>query len=328
MNLRLISFTARGEKLAERLSDLLGGECCRCGGGVSLDDWTREAFARADALVYVGAVGIAVRAVAPYVSGKDRDPAVVVVDELGLHAIPILSGHLGGANSLARKIADAIGAEAVITTATDLNGVFAVDEWARLQNCAVLEPEHIKEVSGRLLAGEKVTLSSSFSIAGEPPEGMILSDAGAVHLGIYRTAARLHLVPKIGVLGVGCKRGTPAERLETAFQAFSEGCGLLEAAVVEAASIDLKAEEPGLQAFCARHGWPLTTYSAPQLEAVPGEFTPSPFVRKVTGVDNVCERSAVLCSGGGLERNKFACDGVTFALALKPFAPDWRWRNG
>lgn len=328
MNLRLISFTARGEKLAERLADLLGGGYCRCGGGVSLDDWTREAFSGADALVFVGAAGIAVRAVAPYVAGKDRDPAVVVVDELGRHAIPILSGHLGGANSLARKIADAIGAEAVITTATDLNGVFAVDEWARLHSCAVLEPERIKEVSGSLLAGETVLLSSDFPVQGAPPEGIVLSGEGRVHIGIYRTAARLHLAPRIAVLGVGCKRGTTAERLETAFQAFAEQFGLLEAAVVEAASIDLKAEEPGLLAFCARHGWPLTTYSAPQLEAVPGEFTPSPFVREVTGVDNVCERSAVVCNGGTLELKKQAFPGVTFALALRDFAPDWRWQDG
>lgn len=328
MKTRLISFTERGARLAQRLADILGGESCRCGGEVSLGDWTRDAFAQADALVFVGAVGIAVRAVAPYVVSKAHDPAVVVVDEVGNHVIPILSGHLGGANSLARRIAEVIGGTAVITTATDLNGVFAVDEWARLHDCAVLEPGHIKEVSGRLLAGETLPFSSSFFITGESPEGVEWSDAGMVHLGIYRREARLHLVPRIGVLGVGCKRGTPERVLEAAFQRFTEQTGLLENAVAAAASIDLKAEEPGLLAFCARHGWTLTTYSAQQLAAVPGNFTPSAFVCMVTGVDNVCERSAVLCSGGALEIQKQAYDGVTLALALKPFVPDWRWRNG
>lgn len=328
MKLRLISFTERGAGLARRLADILGGESCRCGGEISLGDWTRDAFARADALVFVGAVGIAVRAVAPHITSKAHDPAVVVVDELGHHVVPILSGHLGGANSLARQIAEAIGGTAVITTATDLNGAFAVDEWARLHDCAVLEPGRIKEVSGRLLAGETVSFSSCFPITGELPEGIELSDPGVVHLGIYRREARLHLVPRIGVLGVGCRRGTSERTLEAAFRSFTGQTGLLESAIIAAASIDLKAEEPGLLAFCARHGWPLTTYSAQQLAAVPGSFTPSAFVRSVTGVDNVCERSAVLCSGGALEIQKRVLDGVTLALAFKPFTPDWRWRNG
>ena len=80
-------------------------------------------------------------------------------------------------------------------------------------------------------------------------------------------------------------------------------------------------------AFCQAHGWPVRFYSAAQLRSVPGQFTPSPFVQSVTGVDNVCERAAVLDAGGSLFYPKFACNGVTFALAYRPFAPDWRWQN-
>ena len=97
-----------------------------------------------DALIFVGAVGIAVRAIAPHCRNKAVDPAVVVLDECGHFAVPILSGHLGGANDLARALAAVCGAVPVITTATDANGVFAVDAWARHQNCAVLEPGRIK----------------------------------------------------------------------------------------------------------------------------------------------------------------------------------------
>ena len=111
-------------------------------------------FAQADALIFVGAVGIAVRAIAPHCKSKATDPAVVVLDECGRFAVPLLSGHLGGANALARALAEACGAIPVITTATDANGVFAVDEWAKAQGCAVLEPERIKLVSGALLAGQ------------------------------------------------------------------------------------------------------------------------------------------------------------------------------
>ena len=96
---------------------------------------TAAQFAQSDALVFVGAVGIAVRAIAPHCRSKATDPAVVVLDECGRFAIPLLSGHLGGANDLARRLAKACGAVPVITTATDANGVFAVDEWAKHQHC-------------------------------------------------------------------------------------------------------------------------------------------------------------------------------------------------
>ena len=138
----------------------------------------------------------------------------------------------------------------------------------------------------------------------------------------------LHLVPHIGVLGIGCRRGTCAEQLEAAFADFCARHSLAPACIVAAASIDLKADEAGLLAFCRAHGWPITFYSAEQLRALSGPFTPSPFVQSVTGVDNVCERAAVLASGGCIRIPKQAGGGVTFALALCPYAPDWRWQNG
>ena len=87
----------------------------------------------------------------------------------------------------------------------------------------------------------------------------------------------------------------------------------------------MKKHEPGLVGFCQSHGWPFHTFTADQLKEVPGEFSPSVFVSRVTGVDNVCERSAVALSGGTLIAKKFAADGVTMAAGLKPFRLDWRW---
>lgn len=198
----LISFTGRGQALAETLARALDGQAVRCNREQSLDGWTREHFQTGNALVFVGAAGIAVRAVAPYVKSKTTDPAVVVVDETGQFAVPILSGHLGGANELAQKVAALCGAVPVITTATDLSGVFAVDQWAKRQSCAILNPEGIKTVSGALLAGGRMELCSPWPVAGEPPEGV-----------------SLRLMPKIAVLGVGCKKDTPEEALEAAFAA-------------------------------------------------------------------------------------------------------------
>ena len=241
--------------------------------------------------------------------------------------MPLLSGHLGGANALARALAKACGAVPVITTATDVNGLFAVDLWAKAQNCAVLEPERIKHVSGALLAGQTVRYWSPWPVAGETPAGVKKADAPEAAdfaLTLTPQGGALHLVPRIGVLGVGCRRGTTARQLEEAFAAFCAASGLSPAAVCAAASIDLKKDEPGLAAFCKAHGWPITFYPADELRAVPGQFTPSAFVASVTGVDNVCERSAVKASGGTLLLPKTAGGGVTLALAVRPFAPDWR----
>lgn len=167
------AFTETGLALAETLARALPGPVTRCGhGGPSLAEWTTAAFAQNEALIFVGAVGIAVRAIAPFCRSKASDPAVVVVDECGHFAVPLLSGHLGGANDLARAIAALCGAVPVITTATDAHGLFAVDEWARHQNCRVLELERIKTVSGKLLAGEPVLFWSEFPIAGPAPAGV------------------------------------------------------------------------------------------------------------------------------------------------------------
>ena len=327
-----LAFTDTGLALARRLADALPGSVTRCGhGGAGLAQWTAEQFARSDALVFVGAAGIAVRAIAPHCQSKATDPAVVVLDECGRFAVPLLSGHLGGANDLARALAAVCGAVPVITTATDAHGLFAVDEWAKRQNCAVLEVERIKLVSGKLLAGQPVRFASDFSVQGTPPAGVMPADApeeADFSLTLCPSGSALHLVPRIGVLGIGCRKGTTAGQLEEAFAALCARQILAPQCITAAASIDLKAGEAGLLAFCRAHGWPITFYSAEQLRALPGPFTPSTFVQSVTGVDNVCERAAVLASGGCIRTPKQAGGGVTFALALRPYAPDWRWQNG
>lgn len=325
------AFTAKGQALAACLAAACPGSVTRCGrDGVALADWTSTQFAQNDALIFVGAVGIAVRAIAPHCRSKAVDPAVVVLDECGRFAVPLLSGHLGGANDLARRLADVCGAVPVITTATDANGVFAVDEWAKRQRCTVLEPERIKRVSGALLAGETVRYSADWPIAGTPPQGVApAADAAQADfaLTLHQQGSALHIVPHIAVLGIGCKRGTTQAALEAVFANFCEECNLAPQAVAAAASIDLKQDEAGLAAFCAAHGWQMDFYTADALRRVPGSFTASRFVQGITGVDNVCERAAVLASGGVLYTQKWAHGGVTFAVALRPFAPNWRWKD-
>lgn len=326
MSIACLAFTEKGMKLARLLASELGATAERSGHPLTLRAWTEKHFHSDRALIYVGAVGIAVRAVAPFVQSKTTDPAVVVVDECAQFAVPLLSGHLGGANDLARKVAKICGAQPVITTATDSNGIFAVDEWARCQQCAVLHAPRIRNVSGALLAGQSVRIKSEMPIEGTPPQNVHLVEEGPydVYVGLApQPESVLWLVPQIVVLGIGCRKATPCRTLENAFTAF----GITPQAVCAVASIDLKAQEGGLLEFCRNHDWMLQTYSAAELALVEGTFTPSVFVEKTTGVDNVCERAAVLCSGGILVKPKTAGDGITLAAAVKPYRMDWRFHN-
>ena len=330
VNCAYLAFTAKGLALAQQLAQTCPGSVSRCGlGGVTLAV-DRPAVCRGGCPGVCGGGGIALRAIAPHCQSKATDPAVVVLDECGRFAVPLLSGHLGGANDLARRLAAACGAVPVITTATDANGLFAVDEWAKKQNCAVWETPRIKLVSGALLAGKTVRYASPWVIAGTLPAGVAEAEepSGAdFALTMTPQGNALHLIPRIGVLGVGCKRGTTAAQLEAAFAAFCADTNLAPVGITAAASIDLKQNEPGLLEFCRSHGWLVSFYSAAQLRAVPGTFSASRFVQGVTGVDNVCERAAVLASGGTLLLPKYAHTGVTFAAAVRPFAPDWRWKT-
>ena len=329
MKLAFLAFTEKGFALAGPLAQSLGGSVMRCGKPDSLLDWTQKHFADDDGLVFVGAVGIAVRAIAPYIEKKWKDPAVVAVDECARFAVPLLSGHLGGANRLARAVSEVCGAQAVITTATDVNGVFAVDEWARCQELSVIDPQHIKLISGKLLAGDSVKVYSSYPIEGECPIGVEAAETlpADVAVSIRQEKAVLSLAPKTVVLGVGCRKATPQSTIESVLKRFLQESRLHLESICTVASIDLKKEEPGLIAFCRSHGWEFQTCTAQELRQVPGEFTPSAFVSQITGVDNVCERSAVFVSGGGLLIKKFAADGVTMAAAEKPLRLDWNWNR-
>ena len=329
MKLELIAFTQRGNNLARRLAEALSGHghqaaCTR--DGLKADAWAARAFSRSEGLIFVGATGIAVRSIAPHLHHKSTDPAVVVVDEGGQFVIPILSGHLGGANDLAREMAALIGAVPVITTATDVNGVFAVDQWARRQGLLVCNPERILSVSSQLLAGETVGFFSAWPIAGELPAELRLvsrEDAQVV-LDLHRPAGNtLWLCPKGVRVGMGCRRGTSETALRTLLEEVLAQEGIPQRAVSALCTIDLKKDERGLQELAGELGLPLTTYSAQELAQVLGDFTPSPFVEQVTGVDNVCERAALAC-GGTLLRKKTAKDGATVALALDELHLTWK----
>lgn len=316
-------------------------------------------FTDMDALIFIGAAGIAVRQIAPWVQHKTKDPAVLVIDDLGHYVIPILSGHLGGANHLAQALAPLLEAQAIITTATDLHQKFAVDSWAQSQGLVIADMGLAKDISAAILEGDlpvysdfpiagplppglypyenPASLSSSLSSSVSPPQSSSLapsvspseSPSPTPPLGIaisVRTQApfarTLFLIPPILQVGMGCRKGTPASALAAALDQVLARFSLQAKALVSLASIDLKAHEPGLLSLAEDLKLPFHCYSPEELLAVPGNFTASSFVQGVTGVDNVCERAAMV----GADRllvPKQVFPGITIAIAAKKVTAVW-----
>lgn len=279
-----------------------------------------EMFSWAEVLVFVGSCGIAVREIAPHIRDKQTDPAVVCIDDLGHFVIPLLSGHIGGANEIALKLADHLGATPVITSATDISNRFSVDAWAARNNFVIDDIGLAKTASAAILERD-IPLSCDFAIAQHLPNGVVPGDSGELGICVScltRTpfAQTLRLIPRILHVGIGCRRGTADSAIREAIAFVLAQNGLDGRAVKCVASIDLKANEEGLLKCCKDMGIKPNFYTAQELLEVPGEFTQSAFVQSVTGVDNVCERAALIDADKLIVR-KTILNGVTVAVAAE-----------
>ncbi|MDR2698402.1 MAG: cobalt-precorrin 5A hydrolase [Candidatus Methanoplasma sp.] len=338
MRIRIIAFSRRGCELAQKVRKALKQHDCtihskttadvagteRVDGPVSI--WTENAFVSSDAIIFIGAVGIAVRYIAPFLKSKIKDPAVICIDEKGCFVIPLLSGHIGGANDLAKEIAEATGAVRVVTTATDIHGRFSADSYATKNGMHIGSMSAAKEISALIVDDRKVGLVSEFPIPGGPPPELDLDGNGDV--GIFISYGRskgpfkrtLKLTPRCHILGVGCRKGTPCEKIEAFVKRVLEREDISANSIRAVASIDLKSSEEGLLEFSHKIKADLVFFSSEELSSLPDRgFTPSERVKAVTGVDNVCERAAFAASKRGrIVVKKISEDGMTLAIAREP----------
>lgn len=315
-----------------------------------IKELTARIFGEFDALIFVCACGIAVRAIAPHIKSKTTDPAVVVVDDSGKFAVPILSGHIGGANALAKIIAVNTGAEPVITTATDNHGKFSPDLFAKANDLILDDLQAAKEVAAAVLRGDNVAEVGAFP-AINIPEDIFRPEISSVGIEIVQKPTlkepdrrfpgledwkpfppiRLELMARNIVLGIGCKRGVTADIIEKRVFAAFEYMGYDFRQVIEIATIDIKRDEQGLLEFAERHNLPIKFFTAEELMSVPEEphnLKGSGFVLKITGADNVSERAAILAADGGrilIPKSYPNCtgDGVTVAAAARPIVIDF-----
>lgn len=318
MKAGIISFTQSGKLLSGRIRDLLESkDCCldvyveeacllgRSRGveGKTLAEVTAD-YIKLDAVIFVGACGIAVRAIAPYIRDKKLDPAVIVIDEKGQFVIPILAGHIGGANYLATEIAGLIDGQAVLTTATDVNNKFAVDLFAKQNNLHIWSMKQAKQFSAALLEGRQC--------------GIFFSNHISEITSKLPFETTVVLIPQNIYIGIGCRKGKDKTALKDFVEETLLEQDICKESIAAIASIDIKSEEDCIINLARTLEVPVYFYTSEELAGADSDFTSSDFVTQVTGVDNVCERSAFLASDEGrCLSSKKSKDGMTIAIYEK-----------
>ena len=310
-----------------------GNELCKTYPSGEFDRILKENWNTFKGQIFVCATGIAVRKIAPLLTSKTEDPAVLVSGEAGDKIISLVGGHIGGANRLARRVARITGGEALITTATDTEKYVAFDELAARKGWDILDCKTIKHLNAALLTTKTVDLllpkeiyssyyqekknlrqvstmeeiSSEFAVLLDPPEDVVVPEDS--HWMILRS-------PEY-VLGVGCRKGVQVEDLDVALHDFLGKNNVNPDNIQGFASVDIKFEEQGLLQLSEKHGKPIKFYSSEDLEKIEVP-TPSEMVKEKIGIGSVSEAAAIKGTDGGhITYPKAKYGNLTFALAKK-----------
>ncbi len=340
------AITSKGALLARKIAENLPDARLHFSADLNINDVSASCFERlSDAIacdfhsyaghVFIMSTGIVVRLIASCIRNKTTDPAVVVVDETGRHAVSLVSGHLGGANSLAIKVAGLIGADPVITTATDVNQAPAIDVLAKQHNLFIENPEAIKNINMAFITGKKFYLHDPYKFLRDSIDSLhILTDFKKRQItenedipGVFiddtltdLSKKTLILRPGSLVAGIGCNRNTTMKEIKEFLKKVLEESKLAISSVISLATINLKADEPGLIALAEDLNLPISFFDKDELNRADGIKSPSDMVKKHTGVKSVCEAAAILASKNGkLIVPKHSTRNVTVAIARIPF---------
>jgi cobalt-precorrin 5A hydrolase / precorrin-3B C17-methyltransferase len=316
----LVSVTAAGQTAAGRLAQAWP-DARRYDGPAATA--LPQAFKECDAVVCFLAVGATVRLLAPLLKGKHEDPGVVCVDEALRFAVPVLAAHPGGGNALARRIAETLGAEPVITTASDAAGSVGLDKFGADLGFRVEPGSDLAAVGAAILSGDRVTFTTDqeWPLPALPPN-VVRTDRPepgvpavvVTDLKINLTERTVVYRPPSLLVGVGASRGAPAAEIGQLIDGTLAELGLSPRAVRYIATADVKADEPGLLATAAGRGWPVVTFPAGRLAAVPVP-NPSEVVRRAVGTPSVAEAAALMEPGATLLAAKRTSAHATVAVA-------------
>lgn len=348
-SIALFQVTARGGEVARKIKGAFKGVVVfgpRALKGGALKKKAGRAFSRFDALVFISAAGIAVRTIAPFIRDKTADPAVVAVDETGKFVVSLLSGHLGGANRLAREIASVIKGTAVVTTATELHGLPCIEDVARKFSLSIDGKEAIKALNSAILDAEKVLIADAnkerrealkrafgkFSVfvfsktLSTLASGQRISAAAVItNLERYTVPRALRsktlvLRPRDVVVGIGCRSGTTEEEISRAVKKVFRKAGLSTLSIRNIATAEIKRGEQGLIRYAGKRGLGIEYFSSKEINRVDPPSGVSLAAVKNAGLVAVAEPAALLSSGAKyLCVRKTKTKKVTVAVAEAPF---------
>ncbi len=323
MKLAVLALTKGGEKLARKLSTQLDN-CTLIAGKGKISVIVKNNWPHYDGFIFIMATGIVVRAIAPLLHDKSLDPCVVVMDEKGTHVISLLSGHIGGGNVLAGKVAERIGATPVITTSSDTLNLVALDLWLAEQHVVAENKKQLTLASAKLVNNGQLTIFTDM-VVDSLPASIIPTDNPrqadmAISPFINETHPDIVFRPVNIVIGTGCNRGTPAREFEEALTELLSDLHLSRHSVRNLASIDKKNDEAGLIAFAENNNWPIDFFdnrTINDLKNVEISFA----ALKGVGAIGVAEPAAILSSGNNqLISRKRKWKNITMAVAQVPFS--------
>jgi cobalt-precorrin 5A hydrolase len=323
MKTGIIALTKSGNILAEKIASALN-DCIVFEKG-KVFDRIQTAWEEVDGIICIMAAGIVVRSLASLCRDKKVDPCVIVVDEKGDFVVSLLSGHIGGGNDLARKVAGITGGTAVITTASDVSGHTALDLWMAENRLTAANPKKLTSASALLVNEGTLSVYSEVNLAGLPKDFFQIEkkeDADIVISPLFPEEYKLlWLIPRNLYVGFGCNRGTTMAEFEQALNEICQKHRIDERAVAGLASIDLKKDEEGLLDFAEKKQLQISFFSKNELNTIEG-ITPSKAAFKATGAKGVAEPAAILAANsaqgpGSLLLRKMKWKNVTAAVAVK-----------
>ena len=325
----IISVTEKGDVLAKRLAKVLDATLYL---KVEIDSFklanvTKEAMLRHRGVIFISSTGIAVRAIAPYLIGKDKDPGVVVVDVSNNYSISLISGHIGGGNDLTLEVSKILDNTPIITTATDNLGVVAPDIIAMKNSLVIESLKKAKTIAMLLVNGEIIGFKDDRNLIDIPSGYRKLENIEENSVWITNKVMPennlnndkldsnkiLRLIRKDIVLGIGCRKGIESERLENFVMKTLEENNIDSRSVFKIGSINIKKDEKAIKDLKDKLECEFKTFSKDEILKIQHKFEGSDFVEKTLGVRSVSEPSVELM-GGDIIISKIKSNGMTLTI--------------
>ena len=338
----IISVTNSGDKIAEKLENSIVVDKF-CGyneenkinvdkflrddvKNIGIKNITEKYFKKDNTIIFISSTGIAVRTIAPYIESKDKDPAVIVIDSTGRFVISLLSGHLGGANDITLKLGSILGAEPIITTATDNLNIDAPDVIAKEKGYIIDDLKMAKEIASMLVNNKKVAYIEDFVAFNkkiiEVPKGYIKSVTSAEGLVVVTdkynldfNKPHLKLIKKNVVLGIGCKKGIPFNHMKEKIFKVLKIYNIDKRAIKSIATVEIKKNEEAILKMVDELKCDFNVFKIKDIKKVEHNYKGSEFVKSVIGVRVVAEPCVEL-TGATLITEKLKLDGVTLCIGV------------